>query len=159
MKAQMIMMILSFIVTVILALVIIPILKKIKIGQIEREDGPESHLKKQGTPTMGGIIFMLSIILCTTGTYIYLCLTGSFEIATRILPMLCLTMGFGIIGFIDDYRKLVLKNTEGLKPKYKMLGLLIISIAYTLFIIKFANIGTETVIPFLKRTIITPILK
>ena len=157
MKFQMIMLGVSFIVTVILGLIIIPVLKKLKIGQIEREDGPESHLKKQGTPTMGGIIFIISIIICVTAVYIYLYSIGKGETVQNVLPILCLTIGFGVIGFIDDFRKLVLKNTDGLKPKYKMLGLLIISVAYTLFIIKFSNVGTETVIPFLKFNINLPI--
>ena len=63
MKFQMTMIITSFVISVILSFIIIPILKKVKVGQIEREDGPESHLKKQGTPTMGGIIFMIAIII------------------------------------------------------------------------------------------------
>ena len=150
MKFQMTMIITSFIISVILSFVIIPILKKVKVGQIEREDGPQSHLKKQGTPTMGGIIFMIAIIICTTGVYGILHLVGHSEVAQNLLPMLCLTIGFGIIGFIDDFKKLVLQNTEGLKPSYKMLGLFLISIAYTFFIIKFCNIGTETYIPFIK---------
>lgn len=150
MKFQMTMIITSFVVSVILSFIIIPILKKVKVGQIEREDGPESHLKKQGTPTMGGIIFMIAIIICTTGVYAILHLVGHSEVAQNLLPMLCLTIGFGIIGFIDDFKKLVLQNTEGLKPSYKMLGLLFISIAYTFFIIHFCNIGTETYIPFIK---------
>ncbi len=153
----MIMLAISFVATVILALIIIPILKKIKIGQIEREDGPKSHLVKQGTPTMGGIIFMISIIICVTGAYMYLHYTGNSETAQNLLPILCLTIGFGVIGFIDDFKKLVLKNTEGLKPSYKMFGLFLISVAYTLFIIKFSNIGTETYIPFLKTYINLPI--
>ena len=157
MNFQMTMIIASFAVTVILAFIIIPILKKIKIGQIEREDGPESHLKKQGTPTMGGIIFMIAIILCTTAAYIYLHITNQGEIAQNLLPMLCLTMGFGIIGFIDDYKKLVLHNTKGLKPSYKMLGLLVISVAYVLFIIKFLSLGTQTFIPFAKIFITLPL--
>ena len=70
--------------------------------------------------------------------------------------MLCVTIGFGIIGFIDDFKKLVLHNTEGLKPSYKMFGLLLISIAYTLFIIKFCDIGTKTFIPFIKLYINLP---
>lgn len=158
MKFQMIMLIISFVATVILALIIIPILKKIKVGQIEREDGPQSHLKKQGTPTMGGIIFMISIILCVTGCYIYLHFIGHEEVAQNLLPMLCLTIGFGVIGFIDDFKKLVLKNTKGLKPSYKMLGLLLISVAYTLFIVKFSHVGTQTYIPFLKVYIDLPIV-
>ena len=151
------MIVISFIVTIILALITIPILKKIKIGQIERDDGPASHLKKQGTPTMGGIIFMIAIILCVTGCYIYLNAIGQEETAKNLLPILCLTIGFGIIGFIDDFKKLVLKNTKGLKPSYKMFGLLIISVTYTLFIMKFTNIGTEIYIPFVKQYINLPI--
>ena len=158
MKFQMTMIVISFITAVILAFIIIPILKRIKVGQIEREDGPQSHLKKQGTPTMGGIIFMIAIIICTTGVYMILHLVGHSEVAQNLLPMLCLTIGFGIIGFIDDFKKLVLQNTEGLKPSYKMFGLLLISIAYTLFIIKFCNIGTDVYIPFFKININLPLL-
>ncbi len=157
MKFQMTMLVASFIITVFLSLIIIPILKKIKVGQIEREDGPQSHLKKQGTPTMGGIIFMISIIISVTGCYLYLKINNNAEVAQNLLPMLCLTIGFGAIGFIDDFKKLVLKNTTGLKPSYKMLGLLLISVAYTLFIISFSDIGTQTYIPFLKTYINLPV--
>ena len=157
MNFQMIMLIISFITTLVLALIIIPILRKIKIGQIERDDGPESHLIKQGTPTMGGIIFMISIIICVTGGYIFLKFIDKSETAQNLLPMLCLTMGFGIIGFIDDFKKLVLKNTKGLKPSYKMFGLLLISVAYVLFIINYSNTGTETFIPIWKTYIKLPL--
>ena len=146
----------SFIITVILALIIIPILKRIKIGQIEREDGPKSHLKKQGTPTMGGIIFMLGIEICTVISYIYYKKIGEINLANKLIPILCLTLGFGIVGFVDDFKKLVLKNTKGLKPSYKMLGLLLISITYVILILKFSNIGTGIIIPILKKEIILP---
>ncbi|MCI9064024.1 MAG: phospho-N-acetylmuramoyl-pentapeptide-transferase [Clostridia bacterium] len=146
----------SFITTIILALIIIPILRRIKVGQIERDDGPESHLIKQGTPTMGGIIFMIAIIICVTGSYIYLKANNMGEIAQNLLPMLCLTIGFGVIGFIDDFKKLVLKNTKGLKPSAKMFGLLLISVAYTLFIMKFCHIGTDIYIPFVGKYITLP---
>ena len=63
-------LLLSFAITVILGIIIVPILKKLKVGQIERDDGPESHLKKQGTPTMGGIIIMLGIVIVTIAAYI-----------------------------------------------------------------------------------------
>lgn len=154
----MIMLMISFITSIILALIIIPILRKIKVGQIERDDGPQSHLKKQGTPTMGGIIFMLAIIICVTGTYIYLRIKNETAIAHNLLPMLCLTMGFGVIGFIDDFKKLVLKNTKGLSPSSKMAGLLLISVAYTLFILNFCYIGTDIFIPFFKTTISLPVV-
>ena len=98
-------LIISFVIAIILGLIIIPILKKLKVGQIERDDGPKSHLKKQGTPTMGGIIIMITMILSVTGTYVFFSLTGKIDIANKILPMLILTLGFGVIGFIDDFKK------------------------------------------------------
>lgn len=156
MNFQTTILLISFIVTIILALIIIPILKKVKIGQIEREDGPRSHLKKQGTPTMGGIIFMLSIIICTTCSYLYYKMQGEADLAKNLIPMLCLTIGFGVIGFIDDFKKLVLHNTKGLKPSHKMLGLLLISVLYVLFIIHISEYGTETIIPILKTEIFLP---
>jgi len=156
MNFQTTILLISFAVAVVLALIIIPILKKVKVGQIEREDGPQSHLKKQGTPTMGGIIFMLSIGICTVGSYIYLKQAGNSDIAHNLIPMLCLTVGFGIVGFIDDFKKLVLHNTKGLKPSAKMLGLLIISVLYVLFILKFTGHGTEIFIPIIKTEITLP---
>ena len=136
MNFQTTILLISFAVTVILALIIIPILKKIKVGQIERNDGPKSHLIKQGTPTMGGIIFTIGIIIVTSASYIYLNNIGNINTANNIIPMLLLTIGFGIIGFIDDFKKLVLQNTKGLSPKAKMFGLLLISILYIFFILK-----------------------
>ena len=108
-------LIISFIISVILGIIIIPILRKLKVGQIERDDGPQSHLKKQGTPTMGGIIMIVAMILVVTGIYLFLTFNNQSEVANKILPILLVTIGFGLIGFIDDFKKLVLKNTEGLK--------------------------------------------
>ena len=133
-----------------------PILRKLKVGQIERSDGPESHLKKQGTPTMGGIIMILGIIIVTVGAYIYYKLRNP-ELAQNLLPILGLTIGFGIIGFIDDFKKLVLKNTKGLSPSLKMLGLLIISVIYVLYLINGLNLGTEMYVPILKQYVNLPI--
>ena len=101
-------LIISFIISVILGIIIIPILKKLKVGQIERDDGPQSHLKKQGTPTMGGIIMIITMIIMVTGVDVYFVLKGQNEIANKLFPILLLTIGFGLIGFIDDFKKLVL---------------------------------------------------
>ena len=149
-------LLLSFAITIVLGFIIVPILKKLKVGQIERDDGPASHLKKQGTPTMGGIIMIIAIIIAVTGTYIFLHLSGNEEVAKKLLPMLLITIGYGLIGFIDDFKKLVLKNTEGLKPSYKMLGLLIIAVVYVLFLIYGFKIGTETYIPIWKMYVNIP---
>ena len=157
MKLQMMIMAATFAVTVITALIIIPILKKLKIGQTERDEGPKSHLKKQGTPTMGGVIFILAIIICVSISGIILNKNGESETTKNLIPILILTIGFGLIGFIDDFRKLVLHNTDGLKPMHKIIGLLIVSIAYIIYITKFLNLGTETIIPFFKIAIKLPL--
>ena len=149
-------MIIAFIVSIIMGFIIIPILKKRKVGQIERDDGPQSHLKKQGTPTMGGIIIIITMTLVVIGTYIYLSIIGETDIAHKLLPILLLTIGFGLIGFIDDFKKLVLKNTEGLKPSYKMIGLLIISVAYVIYLVYGLKIETQTYIPIIKTYIDMP---
>ena len=156
MEFQINILLLSFAITVILGFIIVPILRKLKVGQIERSDGPESHLKKQGTPTMGGIIMMLGIIIITIGAYIYY-KSRDLALAKNLLPILGLTIGFGIIGFIDDFKKLVLKNTKGLSPSLKMLGLLIISVIYVLYLINGLNLGTEMYLPIVKKYITLPI--
>ena len=145
-------LIISFIMSIILGIIIIPILRKLKVGQIERDDGPQSHLKKQGTPTMGGIIMIITMIIMVIGLYIYLTISGNIELANKIVPILLLT-----VGFVDDFKKLVLKNTKGLKPSYKMLGLLIISVAYVVYLIYGLKIGTDTYIPIIKQYITMPI--
>jgi len=149
-------LLLTFAITIVLGMIVLPILKKLKVGQIERSDGPESHLKKQGTPTMGGIIIMLGIIVVTIGAYIYYRAKDAV-LAQNLLPILGLTIGFGLIGFIDDFKKLVLKNTEGLKPSLKMLGLLLISVLFVLYLVKGLNLGTQTYIPILKQYIEIPL--
>lgn len=157
MKLETISLIITFIVSIILGIIIIPILRKLKVGQIERDDGPKSHFKKQGTPTMGGIIIIIAMVLVAIGICIYFTINGQITIAHKILPVLLLTLGFGMIGFIDDFKKLVLKNTKGLKPSYKMLGLLIISVAYIIYLIYVLKIGTQTYIPIWKQYIDLPI--
>ena len=153
MNIQITYLILSFIFTAILGKLIIPILKKLKVGQNEREDGPRSHLRKQGTPTMGGIMIMISIIVFTA---IVCLLNRDFETVKPILIISIASLGFGIVGFIDDFKKVVLHNTEGLNPKLKMLGLLLVSSIYTLVLVKYTNISTELILPFTDFVIILP---
>lgn len=119
--------VISILLSIGLGLVILPILKRKKIGQNIREVGPKSHLKKAGTPTMGGIIFIIAALILSL---IYLPL-GSLEVWIVILS----TIGFGAIGFIDDFRKLILKQSEGLSPRGKIilqfgLALIISVLAY-----------------------------
>lgn len=152
-------LLLAFVVTVVLGICIIPILRRLKIGQIERQEGPTSHLNKQGTPTMGGIIMAIGIIILAIFMFVYYAKSKAIsesQMAYKIIPLLLVSIGFGIVGCVDDIKKLVFKNTKGLKPAYKMIGLLIIAVMYTLYIIKGANIGTDTYIPFFKFYINIP---
>lgn len=105
---------------------------------------------------MGGIIIAAAIFIVCTFLYIDYSKT-EIDVAKNILPLLFVTIGFGLVGFVDDFKKLVLKNTKGLKPIYKMLGLLIIAVGYTLFLTNVLKIGTDTYIPFLKIYINMPI--
>ncbi len=158
MEFQVKVLILSFIITLLLSLIIIPILRKLKVGQIERDDGPKSHLKKQGTPTMGGIIIAISIVIICIGLYYYYThKTIEPQIAKNMIVLMLASVGFGLIGFIDDFKKLVLKNTKGLRPMAKMIGLLIIAVAYTIFLTKVLGNGTDIYIPFIKTTVTMPI--
>ena len=101
----------SFVLSVILGPLVIPVLRRLKMDQTEREDGVQSHLKKAGTPTMGGVMILLAVVI-TSVIYI-----GRYP---KIIPILFLTLGFGLIGFLDDYLKVVMKRSDGLFPKQKM---------------------------------------
>ena len=157
MSYQIKILILSFIASIVISLVIIPILRRLKVGQIERQEGPESHLKKQGTPTMGGVVMIISILVMSIFMYLQY-IKSEPEVAKNLIPLAIVTIGFGIIGFIDDFKKLVLKNTDGLKPAFKMLGLLIISVIFVIYLLQILGIGTETLIPILKEYIKIPML-
>jgi len=158
MEFQIKILLVSFSVTLILSILIIPILKRLRVGQMERDDGPQSHLKKQGTPTMGGIIILIAITIASIGGYLYYSRQeGGLEVAQHILPLIFIAFGFGLVGFIDDFKKIVLKNPKGISAKAKMIGLLVISVLFVLYLVKILNIGTETVVPFLKTNIELPI--
>lgn len=157
MDFQLKVLLLSFVITVIASVILIPILKRMKVGQNEREDGPKSHMTKQGTPTMGGIIIMISVVLTSIAGFLYYYSKNDIEVATKILPMVFISLGFGTVGLIDDFKKIILKNTKGLKPAYKMLGLLIVSVVFVIYITQVLKIGTGTYIPFFKTFIVLPI--
>lgn len=154
MMTQIIYLLIAFILTAILGKIVIPILKKLKIGQSERLDGPRAHLKKQGTPTMGGIMMIISIVVVTLA---YCFLNRENKEIIPVVAIALASIGFGIVGFIDDFKKVVLRNTEGLNPKLKMLGLLIISVIYTMFLVNYTNLGTDIIIPFINYDFILPI--
>ena len=131
--------IVAFILSAVLGPVIIPFLRKLKFGQTVRDDGPQSHLKKNGTPTMGGIIFLISVIL-TSCIYV--------KDYPQIIPILFVTVGFGVIGFLDDYIKIVLKRSEGLTPSQKMFGQILVTGVFAIYMYKFSGISMDVLIPF-----------
>lgn len=155
MNFQIKILLLSFAISTITSLVVIPILKRLKVGQSEREEGPSSHLSKKGTPTMGGIILIITTLLLSAFLYVDYA-KDEPEIATKLLPMVFVTIGFGLVGFIDDFKKVVMHNTDGLSPKLKMLGLMIIAIAYVVMLVFNFHNGTDIYIPFVDTYIMVP---
>ena len=156
MSFQVKILLLSFAVSVVVSLITIPVLRRMRVGQSEREDGPESHLQKKGTPTMGGIILIIATLFLSAFLYIDYS-ADEPEIATRLLPMIFVTIGFGIVGFVDDFKKVVLHNTDGLSPKSKMTGLLLIAIVYVCMLAFVFNNGTNIYIPFADKYVNLPI--
>ncbi len=134
----------AFFASVIIGPRIIELLRRAKAGQTEREDGLESHKKKTGTPTMGGIIFLIPFILI-----------GIFFSASHkeVIPVLILTIGFGIIGFLDDYIKVVKKHNLGLLPWQKLLGQFIIVSIFAVYVLQFTDISLALKIPFTDITL------
>ncbi|MDR4886592.1 phospho-N-acetylmuramoyl-pentapeptide-transferase [Fredinandcohnia sp. QZ13] len=131
----------GFIISVILSPIFIPFLRRLKFGQSIREEGPKSHQKKSGTPTMGGIIILVSIILTTI-----LVSTRLGELSVTTYLLLFVTLGYGVLGFLDDFIKVVLKRNLGLTSLQKLLGQIAIAIIFY-FIFKQNNFSTAISIP------------
>lgn len=131
----------SFAVSALLGPVVIPFLRKLKVGQTVRDEGPQSHLKKNGTPTMGGIIFLAGV---TAASLLYV------KDYPKIVPILFLTLGFGLIGFLDDYIKVVLKRSMGLKAWQKMLGQIAVTAVFAYYIVNYSGVDLAMTIPFFK---------
>lgn len=145
MNTQTLNLIISFVATVILGAIIVPKLRKLKVGQIVREEGPQSHLKKNGTPVMGGIVMIIVL------TVIF---AINIPAARSLVLALVAMIGCGAIGFLDDYKKLVKKNTEGLSPKKKILGLLIVTAIFIFLYMKVFDFGTDIIVPFVNQPIV-----
>lgn len=156
MSFQVKILILSFAISTLVSIIAIPILRKLKIGQSERKLGPKSHLGKSGTPTMGGIVLIISTLLLSAFLYFDYSAEEP-EIATRLLPMVFVTIGFGLVGFVDDFKKVVLHSTDGISAKAKMIGLLLISIIYVCMLVFIFKNGCDIYIPFTNMYINIPI--
>lgn len=144
MNTQTLNLIVAFVATFVVGLFVMPILKKFKVGQVVRDDGPKEHLKKQGTPTMGGIIMLIVLVIILA--------INSIKYPTLILAIVSI-LGFGLVGFIDDYKKLVKKNTKGLSPLKKIFGLVLVTAIFIFMYLKVFNLGTDITIPFISSPI------
>ena len=131
----------SFLISVVLCPILIPFLRKLKFGQTVRDEGPASHLKKNGTPTMGGLVILFSVLI-TSLIYV-----GRYP---DIIPVLFMTLGFGIIGFLDDYIKVVKKRSLGLTPLQKIVLQFIVTAVFTYYYFDVAKLDTQTRIPFVE---------
>ncbi|MGN1180698.1 MAG: phospho-N-acetylmuramoyl-pentapeptide-transferase [Suilimivivens sp.] len=131
----------SFAISVSAGPVLIPLLKKMKAGQTVRDDGPKTHLKKSGTPTMGGILILISV---TVTSLLYV------KEYRRIIPILFLTLGFGMIGFLDDFIKVILKRAMGLTPWQKMFLQIIVTSLFAYYMVNMSGISLAMRIPFYK---------
>lgn len=129
----------SFLIAVLSGPVIIERLRKLKAGQTERKEGLASHQKKTGTPTMGGIIFLLPFLV-----------VGVFYASSHkeVIPVLILTFGFGFIGFLDDFIKVVKKHNLGLKAWQKFLGQFVVAIVFALYVEQFTDMSLAMKVPF-----------
>ena len=137
---QVVVFLIAFIMALISGPILIPVLRRLKFGQTVRDDGPATHFKKTGTPTIGGLIFIVPVIL----------LSVYFAVAyPKIIPLVFVTLGFGAVGFIDDFIKVIKKRKDGLYPKQKMFGLLLVATVFAFYIQFGTDIGTSIIIPFL----------
>lgn len=131
--------IVSFGISALCGPVFIPFLRRLKCGQMVRDDGPKTHLKKTGTPTMGGILILLSL---TVTSLLYI---REFP---DIAPVLFLTFGFGLIGLLDDLLKVACRRSMGLTPLQKLLGQLAVTGIFAYYLLHFTNVSLAMKIPF-----------
>jgi phospho-N-acetylmuramoyl-pentapeptide-transferase len=129
----------AIIVSALMGPFMIPFLKRLKVGQTIREEGPQRHYAKAGTPTMGGIIIITAVMVATFS------MAGS---STEALSAVLVMMAFGAIGFWDDYIKVVLKRSLGLRAREKLILQLLIGLLFGLLLVYHFNRGTDIIIPF-----------
>lgn len=128
----------AFAISAILGPIVIPFLRRLKVGQTERKE-LESHQKKNGTPTMGGLIILAAIVI-----------TSLFYMRDypKIIPILFVTVGFGVIGFLDDYLKVVLRRSDGLLAWQKMICQIIVTTVFVVYMVRYSDVGLTMLIPF-----------
>ena len=138
-------LLISFVISAAVGRFLIPFMHRIKAGQTERSEGPQSHLKKTGTPNMGGLMILAGFVVS--------CLILSVKIR-QVLPVVFLTVGFGIVGFIDDYLKVVKRRSDGLSAKQKMLLQIVIAIIFAILVQTLGNVDLSMIVPFTHGTVV-----
>ena len=143
----------AFIISLCMGMILIPVLHKLKFGQEIREEGPKWHAKKSGTPTMGGLIFIaaifaMSAICCVLGLFFGIDMPADSTYLKTLVMRLCLSAVYGVIGFIDDYIKVILKRNLGLTAKQKFLLQLVAAVGFVCWAVYGMDIATVVKIPF-----------
>ncbi|MYL33047.1 phospho-N-acetylmuramoyl-pentapeptide-transferase [Pontibacillus yanchengensis] len=140
-------MAIAFLITVLISPIFIPFLRRLKFGQSIRDEGPKSHMKKQGTPTMGGMMILVSVSITT------LIMTSKFNpnpMSVEVFLLLFVMIGYGLLGFLDDFIKIAMKRNLGLTSKQKMIGQIIIAAVFY-FIINRNGFPTYIEIPLVNQ--------
>ena len=145
--------VIAFVVTAVMGIFLIPYLKKLKYGQTIKEIGPTWHKSKQGTPTMGGILFIIGIMAAVIVGYLTMWIAFDFKAdhiqSIKLVAGVVLALGFGLMGYIDDYIKVVKKRNLGLRAREKLIIQFFLSVGY-LFVLRMAGaLSTIVEIPFL----------
>lgn len=143
----------AFIISLCMGMILIPVLHRLKFGQEIREEGPKWHAKKSGTPTMGGLIFIaaifaMSAICCVLGLFFGIDMPADSTYLKTLVMLLCLSAVYGVIGFIDDYIKVILKRNLGLTAKQKFLLQLVAAVGFVCWAVYGMDIATVVKIPF-----------
>ena len=133
--------IVSFCLSALSGPLLIPLLRRLKAGQTVRNDGPATHLKKTGTPTMGGLLILFSVVV-TCLPYL--------DRYPKVTPVLFLTVGFGVIGFLDDYIKVVCRRSMGLSPLQKFTAQLLVTGIFACYLLKYTDVSLAMRVPFLE---------
>jgi len=132
--------VIAFLLSALLGPVVIPFLKRLRCRQTVRQDGPKTHLQKTGTPTMGGVLIVAAVVITS------LIFVGDYP---KIVPVLFMTFGFGLIGFLDDYIKVVGRSPEGLSPAQKMFGQFAVTGVFTYYLLHFTDVTLKMRVPFM----------
>ena len=132
--------VIAFLLSALLGPVVIPFLKRLRCRQTVRQEGPKTHLQKTGTPTMGGVLIVAAVVITS------LIFVGDYP---KIVPVLFMTFGFGLIGFLDDYIKVVCRSPEGLSPAQKMFGQFAVTGVFTYYLLHFTDVTLKMRVPFM----------